>query len=102
MRPRILGIIGKLLLVAALAAGAVEVYGSIDRGVYHSLSASDLLLGLSPRSLSLLASNLPSLLWLNVLEPLLHLPLWLILGAPGVLLEYLHGAQRAARDRPVV
>jgi len=102
MRTRILGIAGKLLMVAALAAGAAEVYGALERGAYHVVSLGELWLELSPKSLGLLASHLPPLLWTGVFDPLLRLPLWLLLGAPGVLLEYLHDAQRAHRDQSAV
>src|ERR1700688_4162125 len=43
MRRRSLGIIGRLLILAALVAGAAEVYGSFDRSAYHVVTASELL-----------------------------------------------------------
>ena len=74
MRRRSLGIIGRLLILAALVAGAAEVYGSFDRSAYHVVTASELLLRLSPGSLAFLQLDLPSELWETVLQPLLRLP----------------------------
>jgi len=102
MRIRILGIIGRLLILSALVAGAVEVYCAFDRSAYHVITASELILRLSPRSLALLQYTLPPALWDNVLEPLLRFPVWLLLGAPGVLLEYLHDIQHARSPRSIV
>ena len=100
MRRLSLGIIGRLLILAALVAGAAEVYGSFDRSAYHVVTASELLLRLSPGSLAFLQLNLPSELWETVLQPLLRLPAWLLLGAPGVFLEYFHDMRAARPHRP--
>jgi len=102
MRTRILGIIGRLLILSALVAGAVEVYYSFDRSAYHVITASELFSRLSPRGLALLQYTLPPALWDNVLEPLLRFPVWLLLGAPGLLLEYLHDIRRARRPRSIL
>ncbi|HUI16539.1 MAG TPA: hypothetical protein VL244_02665 [Alphaproteobacteria bacterium] len=99
MRRRILGIIGRLLILAALVAGAAEVYGSFDRSAYHVVTASELLLRLSPGSLAFLQLNLPPELWETVLQPLLRLPAWLLLGGPGALMEYLHDTPHARSHR---
>jgi len=101
MRLRILGIIGRLLILSALAAAAAEVYGSVDRSAYHVIAASELLSQLSPGSLAFLHNNLPPALWDNVLEPLLRFPVWLLLGAPGALMEYLHDVHHARSHRHI-
>ncbi|HYB57678.1 MAG TPA: hypothetical protein VEK12_16045 [Alphaproteobacteria bacterium] len=102
MRARILGIIGRLLILSALAVGAVEVYSSFDQNTYHVITASELLSRLSPRGLALLQYTLPPALWSNVLEPVLRFPVWLLLGAPGLLLEYLHDIRRVRRPRSIL
>jgi hypothetical protein len=99
MRGSILGIIGRFLILAALVAATAEVYGSFDRSAYHAVAAGELLLHLSPGSLFFLQSNLPSALWENLLQPVLRLPVWLLLGAPGALMEYLHDTRDARSHR---
>jgi hypothetical protein len=100
MRGRSLGIIGRLLILAALAAAAAEVYGSFDHSAYRVVTTGELLLRLSPGSLAFLQFKLPSELWESVLQPLLRLPLWLLLAAPGMFLEYLHDTRPARSQRP--
>ncbi len=98
MLRRILGIIGRTLIVAAVLILAYEVYRALERGSYTVVTANEVWSRFSPDSLFVMPARHPKL-WENILEPLVRVPLWLLLLLPGLLLEYLHYV-RHTRLRP--
>ena len=94
MRGRILGIIGRLLLLAAVLVFAYEAYRALDRGSYEVITPSELWSRLSPDSFDIFHARHPTL-WDNFVDPIIRLPLWLLLVLPGLLLEYLHHLRQA-------
>ncbi|HYB56471.1 MAG TPA: hypothetical protein VEK12_09895 [Alphaproteobacteria bacterium] len=98
MLRRILGIIGRTLIVAAVLILAYEVYRALERGSYTVVTANEVWSRFSPDSLFVMPARHPKL-WENFLEPLVRVPLWLLLLLPGLLLEYLHYV-RHTRLRP--
>jgi hypothetical protein len=98
MLRRILGIIGRILILAAVLVFAYEVYRALERGSYAVVTASEVWSRFSPDSLYVMPARHPKL-WDNILEPLVRVPLWLLLLLPGLLLEYFHYV-RHTRLRP--
>jgi hypothetical protein len=99
MGGRTLGIIGRLLLLAAVLVVGYEVYRALDRGSYDVITPSELWSRLSPDSLDVVHARHPTL-WDNFLDPIIRLPLWLLLLLPGLFLEYRHYVRQARLPPP--
>ena len=95
---RILGILGWVLILAALFVAADETYRWLDLGSYHIIATGELWFRLSPGSLNLVQAivqrHILPALWDDLLRPFLLLPAWLVLGLPGLLIVVLRRKRR--------
>ena len=95
-------IIGWALLAAALVAVSAELFGWWRDGAYDAMASGELWAGLHANSLvgfgAIVEQRISPWLWFEVFVPLLSLPLWLVLGAPGALLAWNY---RPRKRRPL-
>ena len=97
-------IIGYLLLLAALAVAARDVFGWADAGSYHAIATGELWFTLHNGSLNLMQAVIqryiaPSL-WDPVIVTVLLWPAWLVFGVPGaVLAAVFHRRSRRSKFR---
>jgi hypothetical protein len=86
-------IIGWLLVACAAAALGFEVVRYLQAGEYRVIAAGQLWFDLHRGSLNLAQAvvqrHLHPLLWDAGVAPVLQLPAWAVLGAPGLLLVWL-------------
>ncbi|HEY2890875.1 MAG TPA: hypothetical protein VGJ31_09620 [Dongiaceae bacterium] len=97
----VLRVIGWLLIVAALLALGWDLFFWIHSGQFEFQSAEAAWHGVSPGSMdriqALIENHLWKTLWNPVIETVLRLPLWLVLGIPGLLLAFLARTRRRRR-----
>jgi len=83
-------LLGWMLIAAALAAGAAELVRSILAGAWETYTLGEAWSWVSANSLigfgSLIENQVSPDLWLRVGLPLLTTSLWIVLGAPGLVL----------------
>ncbi len=94
-------LIAWLLIAAAVIVVLGETYEWLDKGSYHITAASELWSHVSPGSLRLLQAAvkryIAAAVWDDVLGPLLSLPAWLLLAAPGIAILALRRKRRRRR-----
>ena len=97
----VLRVIGWLLILAALALLGRDAYGWYQTGHWAATLAGKLWSQLSPGSLSLLQATIEHHvwrpLWSNGIAPILLQPVWLVLGAAGIVLVILFRRSRKRR-----
>ena len=95
-------IVGWLLLFAALVALFVELFRWGRDGVYHVAAVGEVWVAINANSLigfgAVIEQRLSPWLWLEIIVPLLTLPAWLVLGAPGALIAWTY---RPGKHRPM-
>ncbi len=95
-------IMGVALLLGALIAMAVEAFGWWRDGVWEIVSLGGAWASINANSLvglgAFVENSISPWLWIEIMVPLLTLPLWLVLGLPGVVLVI---TTRRKRRRPL-
>ena len=97
----VLRVIGWLLIVAALLALGWDLFFWIHDGHFGFQSAEAAWHGVSPGSMdhiqALIENHLWKTLWNPGIETVLRLPLWLVLGVPGLLLALVARTRKRRR-----
>jgi hypothetical protein len=97
----VLRVIGWLLLVAALLVLGWDIFFCIHDGRIAFQSAGAAWYRVSPGSMNLIQAvierHIWKTLWNPVIETVLRLPLWLVLGIPGLLLAFLARTRKRRR-----
>ncbi len=96
-------ILGWILIVAAVVALVVEIFGSIVAGSYQFLVLAQVWAWISTNSLvgfqALVEKSIDPWLWSSVILPVLITPAWIVLGIVGGLLAFLFRRRRRRRRR---
>ena len=94
--------VGWLLLAGALAGLIFELYRWASDGVYQVTAVAEVWVAINANSLvgfgAIIEQRLSPWLWIEVIVPLLTLPVWLVLGLPGALLVWTY---RQVKRRPM-
>jgi hypothetical protein len=97
----VLRVIGWLLIVAALLALGWDLFFWIHDGQFGFRAAGAAWYRVSPGSMNriqaLIENHIWKTLWNPVIETVLRLPLWLVLGIPGLLLALVARARKRRR-----
>ena len=97
----VLRVIGWLLIVAALLALGRDIFFCIHDGRLTYLSAGAAWYSVSPGSMNLIQALIENhiwkALWNPMMEAVLRLPIWLVLGIPGLLLAFIARTRKRRR-----
>jgi ABC-type sugar transport system permease subunit len=97
----VLRVIGWLLIVAALLALGWDIFFCIHDWHFGFQPAGAAWYRVWPSSMiriqALIENHIWKTLWNPVIETVLRLPLWLVLGIPGLLLAFLARTRRRRR-----
>ncbi len=97
----VLRVIGWLLIVAALLALGWDIFFWIHDGHFGFQPAGAAWYRVSPGSMNLIQALIENhiwkTLWNPVIETVLRLPLWLVLGIPGLLLAFIARTRKRRR-----